>query len=64
MRRIAPAIRTLVEDIGLEGWLILAGVAGLALWSDGEHQLDALLVIAVSALLVGIALARPAPKGS
>lgn len=59
MRRIAPALRSLVDDIGTEGFLILGGVAGLAIWADGEHVIDALLVLSIAALVVGLALVRP-----
>lgn len=63
MRRIVPSLRKLADDLGIEGFLILFGVAGLAYWADYEYGgLAPLFVISLAAIIVGFAVSRPMPK--
>ena len=63
MRRIGPSLRTLADDIGTEGFLIIGGIAALAAWANGVHELNTLLVVALGMLVTGLALVRPEKKG-
>ena len=60
MRRIAEALRALLEDmIGLEGAFTLAGLAGLAFVAWEIYWLAGVGVLSIMSLVIGIALARP-----
>ena len=61
MRRIATALRTLaVDSIGPEGFFTVAGLAGLAFVAWYIDWLLGVAVASLMALVIGIALARPA----
>jgi len=63
MRRIATALRALVQDtIGLEGAFTVAGLVGLAFVAWTLYWLAGVAVVSVMCLVIGIALAKPAPR--
>lgn len=60
MRRVASALHSLVVDtIGLEGFLIAGGLAGLTVVAWSIDWTVGVTVASIAALTIGIAIARP-----
>jgi hypothetical protein len=69
LRRIAEALYALVNDvIGLEGFLVVAGLAGLTLVAWDADWRIGVAVASISAIAIGVGLVslagRPRPPGT